>query len=301
MNLSQIIKKLCKDLKITTAELSRRTGQSPQNLGRKLKKETLSYNEFLEMLNALGVGYEYVLKLPGDKTAEYSEDVKSREKIAVLEAQIELEKKNVELLLSLGREVRTGLYTISGSSDIALKHIDDPARIKECLEKIKRAESQIIEILDDGYQTYSRETRRPEPAETEQKRVDPEIVKGRRILLVDDNEMNREITEDMLEDNGFVVETAEDGAAAVDAVSKAAPGYFDCVLMDIQMPKVDGLEAARKIRALPNRVRANVPIIAMTANAFEEDRRKSFDAGMDAHLSKPIDAMKLIQVIVRYL
>ena len=112
--------------------------------------------------------------------------------------------------------------------------------------------------------------------------------KGRHILLVEDNELNREIAQEILREYGFRVDTAENGAVAVEKVCTAAPGSYDLVLMDVQMPVMDGYTATRKIRALDDPARAKIPILAMTANAFDEDRRNALESGMDGFLSKPI-------------
>ena len=111
---------------------------------------------------------------------------------------------------------------------------------------------------------------------------------GKRVLVVEDNSLNMEIAVALLMDEGIEVDTAEDGAEAVKKVSESAPGYYDLVLMDIQMPVMDGYEATTKIRALEDKKLADIPIIAMTANAFEEDRKNAFAAGMNAHIPKPI-------------
>ncbi|MBR4211767.1 MAG: response regulator [Oscillibacter sp.] len=120
---------------------------------------------------------------------------------------------------------------------------------------------------------------------------------GKRLLLVDDMEINREIAVAVLEMNGFLVEEADDGEKAVSMVQASRPGYYDAVLMDIQMPVMNGYDAARKIRRLDNPRLAAVPIIAMTANAFEEDRKAAFDAGMNGHVAKPIDVKALIDTL----
>ena len=125
-----------------------------------------------------------------------------------------------------------------------------------------------------------------------------EELKGKRILLVEDNELNREIAQELLEESGFAVEMAEDGTVAVEKMSSSAPGYYDLVLMDIQMPIMNGYDAARAIRALPDPALAGVPIVAMTANAFDEDRRLALAAGMNDHVAKPIQVDKLIQVLI---
>ncbi len=114
-------------------------------------------------------------------------------------------------------------------------------------------------------------------------------LKGRRVLLVEDNELNREIAFEVLKGAGFKVDTAENGLEAVRAVAEAVPGTYDVVLMDIRMPVMNGYEATRTIRDLSDPVRAHVPIIAVTANAFSSDRDEALAAGMDGHIAKPID------------
>ncbi len=122
-------------------------------------------------------------------------------------------------------------------------------------------------------------------------------IAGMHVLLVEDNEINSEIVEFMLRDAGAEVVTAGDGKAAVDAFEASAPGAFDCVLMDLMMPVMSGYEAARVIRALDRADARTVPIIALSANAFEEDIALAKDAGMDAHLAKPVDIHKMFQVM----
>ncbi len=118
-----------------------------------------------------------------------------------------------------------------------------------------------------------------------------------RLLLVEDNDVNREIADMILTQAGFTVEKAEDGKAAVELVAASAPGYYDAVLMDIQMPVMDGYAATRAIRALDNRALAAIPIIAMTANAFKEDEQAAIDAGMQAHIAKPLDIGKMMETL----
>jgi len=125
--------------------------------------------------------------------------------------------------------------------------------------------------------------------------------KGRRILLVEDNELNREIAQEILREYGFRVDTAENGAVAVEKVCTAAPGSYDLVLMDVQMPVMDGYTATRKIRALDDPARAKIPILAMTANAFDEDRCNALESGMNGFLSKPIVIGDLVQELHKIL
>ena len=125
--------------------------------------------------------------------------------------------------------------------------------------------------------------------------------KGKHILLVEDNALNREIAQEILREYGFLVDTAENGAVAVEKVSTAAPGSYDLVLMDVQMPIMDGYTATRKIRALDDPARAKLPILAMTANAFDEDRRNALESGMNGFLSKPIVIDDLVQELRKIL
>ena len=123
---------------------------------------------------------------------------------------------------------------------------------------------------------------------------------GRSVLLVEDNEINQEISKMILEDAGFSVDVADDGSVAVEKVRAAEPGRYDLILMDIQMPIMNGYEATRQIRALDSPL-AGIPIIALSANAFAEDRLNSLDAGMNDHLGKPIDVEHLLTVLRQYL
>ena len=121
----------------------------------------------------------------------------------------------------------------------------------------------------------------------------------KKLLLVEDNELNREIAVAILSKYGFVIDTAENGQEALNKVAASKPGDIDLVLMDVQMPVMDGLEATRRIRRLNNPQQASIPILAMTANAFNEDRDIALEAGMDGFLSKPIDVEELIHTLQR--
>ena len=118
-----------------------------------------------------------------------------------------------------------------------------------------------------------------------------------RVLVVEDNELNREIAADLLEEAGFPVETACNGAEAVEKVKAAPAGYYALVLMDLRMPVMDGHSAARAIRALADPEKAEVPIVALSANTFDEDRKRSAESGMNAHLAKPLDISRLLELL----
>ncbi len=123
---------------------------------------------------------------------------------------------------------------------------------------------------------------------------------GKRVLLVEDNDLNREIARDFLEEKNLIVEEAVDGVEAVNLMREKEAGYYDMILMDIQMPNMNGYQATETIRSLPDRRKSSIPIAAMTANAFEEDRQMAFAVGMNAFISKPLNLDKLNDVLQRY-
>ena len=124
---------------------------------------------------------------------------------------------------------------------------------------------------------------------------------GKRVLLAEDNQINTEVAVMLLENKGFVVDTAENGLRALEKFSKSEEGYYNAILMDIRMPLMDGLTAASNIRNLSNADSRRIPIIAMTANAFDDDIEKSKAAGMNAHLAKPIDPGRLYQTLYDFI
>ena len=122
---------------------------------------------------------------------------------------------------------------------------------------------------------------------------------GKKVLLVEDNELNREIATEILKSLGLKVDCAADGMEAVEFMSSEAGNQYDMIFMDIQMPKMDGYTATREIRTLNDSKKANIPILAMTANAFDEDRKKAIKAGMNGHIAKPIDVNVILQNLDR--
>ena len=171
----------------------------------------------------------------------------------------------------------------------------------------------IVEMMGGSIEIFSEENKGTEvvidiefklhgKVRNAQKNVADEIdFSGKKILLVEDNGMNREIACDILSDFGLDVSIAVNGRDAVEKVQSSVLGQYDIVFMDVQMPVMDGYEATRKIRKLEEPFKSNIPIVAMTANAFEEDRRAAFDAGMDEHISKPIDVEKMKYILKRFL
>ena len=147
--------------------------------------------------------------------------------------------------------------------------------------------SELREVLESPFAVKNQEEVPQETISFERKKI----------LLVEDNELNQEIAVEILKEAGFSVDFADDGVVAVERMKTAEPGQYDLILMDIQMPVMDGYEATRQIRALENPDIACIPILAMTANAFQEDKKAAIEAGMDGHIAKPIDVSKLFGIL----
>ena len=128
-----------------------------------------------------------------------------------------------------------------------------------------------------------------------------EKIKGIRVLIAEDNELNREIAKTLLEEYDIIIEEAEDGKICFDKFVKSEINYFQCILMDLRMPNMDGIEATKQIRSLDRFDAWSIPIIAMTADAFQDDVQRVKDAGMNEHLSKPLDIIKVISTIASFL
>ena len=168
-----------------------------------------------------------------------------------------------------------------------------------CGEQSPEQRAQVSEFVEDSGEDMA--VFRDHEDRTKNRAGDVGWIEGRRLLLVEDNPLNREIAEEMLMEDGFKVESAENGRKALQMITGADPWYYSAVLMDIQMPVMDGYEATKRIRTLPDRSRAQIPIIAMTANAFKEDRSRAAESGMDAYISKPVDVLTLRYVLRRVL
>ena len=156
-------------------------------------------------------------------------------------------------------------------------------------------------VIRIGFRLATEKDIRKEIAVENEERETHYNFKGKRLLLVEDNEINLEIAQMLLEQMEFTVETAQNGKIAVDMVRASRPGHYDAILMDIQMPVMDGYAATRAIRELDNSELAGIPIVAMTANAFAEDIRAAEEAGMNGHIAKPIDIQVMIKTITNVL
>ena len=188
-----------------------------------------------------------------------------------------------------------GMSITKSIIDLANGTIDVKSKLGEGTEIIVAV---TLGLCTDA-ETAAQKAKQPDNQQAQAEQPD---FKGKRLLVVEDNKLNREITVTILEQTGIITEQAEDGSVAVKMVQDAAPGYYDLILMDIQMPIMDGYEATRQIRALPDKRLAQLPIIAVSANAFEEDKKASLAAGMDGHIAKPInvpDLFALMQKLIK--
>lgn len=153
--------------------------------------------------------------------------------------------------------------------------------------------------LQEGARYIDPYSREEVNSDVQNDRNEPFSVRGRRIQLVEDNELNREIAEEMLTEEGRMTDSAENGAVAVSLLKEKGPEYYDCILMDIQMPVMNGYEATKAIREMYPQV--HIPIIAVSANAFDEDKAASRKAGMDAHVAKPLNVSELLGTLARFI
>ena len=292
MQLSEEVRKLSKELKVNLSEIARRTEQSPANLSKKLNKDTLSFEDFKKILEALGVTLECRFILPGEKElVENALDRRTSSMLAILEKELEVERIKNEYYESSKFAFRTAMNTLSGVIVLLENHGDDPKTVRRCTADVKSAFEQLMQTAYLG----------PDALEPEAQRAAPErrrtlSMGGKRVFVVDDNAINREIVTELLQDSGLEADSAGDGAQALESVKVRPEGYYDFILMDLQMPGMDGFETAKAVRALEG-ARSRVPIVAMTAGDFADDRKKAAEAGMNGFVQKPFDIQKLFGVL----
>ena len=292
MKTSETINIACSELGITKAELAKRMGMFPSSLYRKLSRESMTLEELQKCMDALGVTVEFELQYPDGRTrSSQATHELLLERMELLEKELQAVRKAAEFHKRTLRDLRTELHSAVGYAELGGRH---GSKAEEYLEKLRM-------VLTDMEATIAYTLGEPlhdEPDGEAQEHF--ELLEGKRVLLVDDNELNREILKEVLLDHGLLVEEADDGSKAVAAVKANEPGYYHFVLMDIEMPVVDGFEATVMIRKLPNRIRANVPIIALTANAVPENRERAIAVGMDDFLVKPANSARLLRSLAKY-
>ena len=293
MKTAETINIVCSELGITKADLAKRMGMLPSSLYRKLARESMTFEELQKCLDVLGVTIEFNLQYPdGNVRSSQANHEMLLERMELLERELEAARKAAEFHKKSLRDLRTELNSAVGYTELGKRH---GSKAEEYLEKIR----QVLTNMESAISYALGESLNDEPAAEETE--DMEALEGKNVLLADDNELNREIMREILVDHGLVVEEAGNGNEAVAAVKANEPGYYHFILMDIEMPVMDGYEATMKIRKLPNRIRANVPIIALTANAFPEDRERAAVVGMDDFLIKPTNSVRLLRTLAKFL
>ena len=292
IRLSDITRRLCEQFDISQAELARKTGQAASNFSRKLKNDNVGFEEFQQYLKVLGARCELSVFREGESGPELPVASEPHKKIqlSILEQELEQERKIKRYFLSSDHGLRTSFGIISGATELLLTRCAGDTEAMELLRQMQTAENEVLAFMREISGFYGM--------------VRPTVESGAvsdigavRALLVDDSEISRGITKSILEDHGALVDEAADGRAAVERVRNSAPGEFNIILMDLEMPRMNGLEAARRIRALPDAGLAAIPMVALTASAGEADRRRAFAAGMNDFLLKPTDVNSLLKTV----
>ena len=293
MKTSEIINSICAHLGIAKADLAKRMGLYPSSLYRKLSKESMTFEELQKCLDVLGVCLELQFAFPdGETLSSQANHEQLLDRMDVLEKKLEAASKVDEFQKKLLREIRTELNSAVGYAELCRRH---SAQTEKYLNKLGIVHGNMEKLISFALgETFVDETDAVDAA-----RIDE--LRGKRILLVDDNDLNREILEEVLLDYGLLVEKAYDGNSALSAVTGHDPGYYQFILMDIEMPRMDGYEATLRIRNLPNRIRANTPVIALTANAVSENRDRACAVGMDGFLVKPVNTSRLLSCLAKLL
>lgn len=293
MKTAETINIVCTELGVTKAELAKRMGQHPSSLYRKLSRESMTFEELQKCLDVLGVKVEFELQFPDGNSRNSKANYELLLKRAnLLENELETVTKAAEFHKKSLRELRTELNSAVGYAELGSRN---GHKAEEYLGKLQ----MVLANMEATIAFALGESLEDDPAAEEPENL--EALAGKRVLLVDDNELNRDILKEVLIDHGLLVEEANDGSKAVAAVRTNEPGYYHFVLMDIEMPVMNGFEATMKIRKLPNRIRANVPIIALTANAVPENRESATVVGMDDFLVKPTNSARLLRTLAKFL
>ena len=292
MNTAEIINNVCSELGVTKADLAKRMGMLPSSLYRKLSQDTMTFKELQKCLEVLGVTIAFDLQYPdGNTQSSQANHELLLEKMELQKTELEVERKAAEFHRKSLRDLRAELSSAIGYVEMGERY---GSKAEQYLKRIRSVLSSMELIIaydlgeepDDGIAVC-------EPQ-------DIESLAGKRVLIVDDNDLNREILKEILMDRGLMVEEAGNGNEAVAYVQAKEPGYYNFILMDIEMPMMDGYEATVKIRKLPNRIRANIPIIALTANAVPENRARATVVGMDDFLVKPVNSARLLGSMARF-
>lgn len=293
MKTAEIINNICSHLGISKADLAKRMNLHPSSLYRKLSKESMTFEELQKCLDILGVSLELEFHYPnGDILSSQTNHEQLVDRMDILEKELEAAGKVDEFRKKALRDIRTELNSAVGYAELCRRH---GSLAESYLDKLGIVHGNMERTISYALgEVFNEETETVDSAKIDE-------LRGKRVLLVDDNELNREILGDVLADHGLLIEEADNGNKALSKMKEHDPGYYQFILMDIEMPEMDGFEATLKIRKLPNRIRANTPIIAFTANAVSENRERAFAVGMDGFLVKPINTTRLLSGLAKLL
>ena len=293
MKTAEIINSICSHLGIAKADLAKRMGLYPSSLYRKLSKESMTFEELQKCLDILGVSVELEFHYPdGDKLSSQIKHEQLIDRMDILEKELEAADKVDEFRKKSLRDLRTELNSAVGYAELCRRH---GSLAESYLNKLSIVHSNMEKTISFALgEAFDDKTDIVDTAKIDE-------LQGNRLLLVDDNEFNREILKEVLLDHGLLIEETDNGSKALTAVKEHEPGYYRFILMDIEMPEMDGYDATLKIRKLPNRIRANTPIIALTANAVPENQERAFAVGMDDFLVKPVNIPRLLSCLVKLL
>lgn len=291
MKTAETIQIVCSELGTSKAELAKRMGILPSSLYRKLARESMTFEEFQKCLDVLGVTIAFTLQYPdGSVQSSQANYERLLEKMELVEKELEAARKAAEFHKKSLKDLRTELNSAVGYTELGIRH---GVRAEDYLRRLQ----PVLANMESTIAYALGEPVHDEPAEDAAGSI--EALAGKRVLLADDNDLNREIMKAVLVDHDMIVDECGNGSEAVEAVKAAEPGYYHFVLMDIEMPVMDGYEATARIRKLPNRIRANVPIIALTANPVAENRERAAVAGMDDFLAKPTNSARLLRSLAK--
>lgn len=291
MTLASILKQILKELKVSVPELAKLDDQSYQNLNKKIRNETLGYDEFVRLLGLLDVKFEYNIVLPGQDSFMPETEDKTKDKIDLLIAENQLLKKKLELQDGIDKDVRTSLNNIVGSVDIISTHVTDNPKLNFYLKRVKDESKKINLLLYNGEEFFEENV--------DDIVVNPEDFDGKRVLIVEDNELNSEILNNILCDYNMRTTVAHNGLEAVNLINSNGSLFFDFILMDIEMPILNGYEVTKIIRKMSNG--QQVPVIATTSNVALNDRYKAKEVGIDYYVTKPINRDLLLKVMTKFL
>lgn len=274
-----------------------------------------SYHHFQLRYVALAGTDEIIVGVRNiDNIVEEQEQYRAQIELALSQVAKANDAKST-LLSSISHDIRTPLNDITGLTAITRKKIDNKKKVLDNLDKIEKACNEMLNPINEVLNLIDSETK-AKKNKNSNKPSDHEIsndipvaqvisngpkpernITGISILIVEDNELNREIAAELLSEQGAIVDVAEDGLVALNKIQNSRPEEYDLVLMDIQMPVLDGYEATKAIRAIADSNISSIPIVAMTANAFETDKDMALECGMDGFVTKPIDMNDLLDTI----